>query len=209
MSYMFNNNDDEPPEPDETPYTDLFGLSHTVEWEHLIESADKIVRSLKRSGELSTNDASRLTVAPDHATSESRFETWFWTRVCPTVETHPNVRWNDCYKFDPDNALTDEEYEEIASGFNINASETTRGPKRYYPRVINGFYGQIRNQYESSKPRNGVSKEELLRDSMNMRESDLERCLDYLERFPDIIVPSYQSNDDRPDWEWVDDLEES
>jgi len=207
MSYMFNNNDDEPPEPDEIPFTDLFGLSHTTSWEPLVESAGKIASSLEQSGELSTNDVSRLTVAPKHINDSSQFETWFWTRVCPTVESHPNVRWNDCYKFDPENALSDEEYKEIASGFNINASTSNSDPRRHYPRVINGFYGQIRSQYESSKPRNGVSKEELFRDSMHIRDSDLERCLDYLENFPDIVFPSYESNGERPDWEWIDDLE--
>lgn len=195
--FMFSNPPEKPPEPDETPFSDLFGMSHAKQWKPLIQSSERIVDRLERSGELTTRDVVGLTDSPQSVTSDPQFEHWFWTRVCPTVESHPNVRWNDCWKFDPEKELSESEWKEIASGFNISVYGDD-DPRQHYPRIIKGMYQTVRNTYESDDPRHGVSPVELEESTMHIQREHLKKCVNYLSEFPDIVPPS--AVDDRPDW---------
>lgn len=195
--FMFSNPPEKPPEPDETPFSDLFGVSHTKTWKPLIKSCMRLVSDLEQERTLTTREASSRASYPSFFNSEGHGEVYFWTRVCPTLESHPNVRWNDCWKLDPERALSDDEWKDVASEFNIQKNHKD-DPRRYYPRIIKGMYQTVRNTYESNDPRHGVSALELERNTMHIQRRHLKKCVNYLQEFPDIVPPS--AVDDRPDW---------
>lgn len=181
-------------------------IAPTTSWASLIESCQRIAKDLERSGELSSNDVSNRAQSPRNVTDDGRYKTWIWHTVCPTLETHDNIRWNDCWKFDPENAVSADEWKDIASEFNISPNfDNEMDHRRHYPKTISGMYRCVRNTYESDDPRHGVSGSELVSSVMHLTDKDYKRCMNYLREFPDIIPPS--PLDDRPDWEWVDETE--
>lgn len=203
--YMFSNNPNDSPDREEVPFTDVTHAHQSAKvWSHLVESCQRVLNRLEASGELSTKEAQELVFSPDFVNKAVQYESYFWQRVSPTLETHPQVRWNDCWKFNPDNALSDSEWKEFASGFNITANHKHReDPRRHYPDKIKSAYDYVRNTHESDGTRTGVSGFELARESSPlMSDEDTRQCFNFLREFPGIVTPS--PLDDRPDWEWVE-----
>lgn len=183
MSHMFDDGNDEPPSPEETPFTDVKHKAQYESWDVLIRACQDAVERLERTGSLTSDEFARLGDPPSRTGGRQidgeDFKNYFWTVLCPTLETHPDVRWNECWKFDPSEALTDEEFETVTSGFNIQPSSSRSDARRHYPRTINCMYQKLRQTCEGNTPRHGVSEYELLRSGVQISDSHLEACLGY------------------------------
>jgi len=204
--FMFSNPPEKPPKPDEIPFDDVKQVQNTAVWESLVESCEKVANDLERYGELSSNDVSSRAKSPRIVKTDEEYKRWVWTTVCPTLESHPNIRWNDCWKFDPEKGLSESEWKEIASGFNIRVRDDD-DPRQHYPRVIKGIRTYLKNVYSEDNARHGVSGYELIRNVFQVSDEAFQDCVNYAVQFDDIVPPS--SVDDRPDWEWVDEPTEN
>ena len=208
--FMFSDKPTDAPAPEDTPFTDVTNAHGTNTWEPLVDSCQRIVARLEATGELTSNELSDLAEAPKWTSGPQDFESYVWLRVSPTVATHPQVQWGDCWKFNPDKALSDDEFKSIASDFGIPAVHSSyeaktadTDPRIYYPDVIQGWYNLLRDTYNDETPRHGISGTELTNNSaVVMDESDYRKCAEYLSEFPDIQAPSHPT--DRADWEWVE-----
>jgi len=122
---MFDNPPKDAPNPDETPFSDVTNAYGTNTWGALLTSCQRIVDRLQATGELSSNDISDFAEPPRNVASGELFDSFVWKRVCPTVESHPQAEWSDCWKFNPEQALSDDEFRAIASDFDIPAAHNS------------------------------------------------------------------------------------
>ena len=200
---MLSDPPEETPGPDELPYSDYTGISHTSSWPDHVENLHRVTDALRASGEMTTNDVSDLVTPAQNGS----FESYFWRVFIVDLEAHPNVEIRDGWRFDPQNALENDEWEAIASDFNIHARKpagpnTPLPPKYHYPRIIRDFYRGIRSTYEADDHRHVVADVELIRDTIQLEDRHFKRCFEFLKEFPDIKPPS--SLTEEPDFAWVE-----
>jgi len=208
--YMFKDDLNEEPAFDQTQFTDVTNSKGTNTERALLKSCQRILARLEATGELTSNEVSDLAEAPKWTSGPQEFESYVWLRVCPTLASHPLARWGDCWKHNPDKALSEDEFKAIASDFDVPAVHESHqrvnadnDPRVHYPKVIKGWYDFLRDTYEDDTPRHGVSGEELTNNTpVLLPESDYSKCAEYLAEFPDIERPSHPT--DRPDFAWVE-----
>ena len=213
--FMFDTNPNDVPPPEETPFADVTNAYGTNTWEPLLESCQRILARLEATGELTSNEISDIASSPRHVTGPQSFEAFVWFRVCPTLSSHERVEWGDCWKFNPDKALSEEEYKAVASDFDIPAvhesherTNADNDPRVHFPRVISGWHEYLREIYNDDTPRHGVAGEELKANpEILLPEEEYKACAEYLAKFPDIEPPSATTGE--PDWVWVESDTES
>lgn len=194
------------PAPEETAFSDVTHASGTTTWPALLKSCRRVIDRLEAVGELDNSDVRELAESPPSVSEPGQYTHFLEHRVYPTLATHESVVWNDCWRYDPENEVSGSEWNEIASGFDIEASFpignlASEDPRKYYPRVISGLYRFLRETYEAENPRHGVSDGELIAAApVRMSDEDCRACAGYLSEFPDISTPERAGN--VPDWEW-------
>jgi len=161
------------------------------------------VKTLKRQGEADNYSLMRDSEYNRHVQVA---ESFFSRRIAPMLATHPNVEWR-AWRYDSDKALSEAEFKDIASEFDIQANPTARhGMKQYYPQIIRCAYRRLRNVAESDTPIRAVADWELRRSGHGISQTEdwqeNRRVLDrYLTEFPEITPP------EEPVWVWVEDSE--
>jgi len=205
---MFSDKPNDVPKPKDTPFTDVTNAYGTNTWKPLIESCQRIVARLDATGQLSSSEVSDIVEAPRHVTNAEQFNTFVSLRVGPTVASHSQVAWHSCWRFNPEKALSPDEFQDATATFDIpavheshNRVNADNDPRVHYPKVIKGWYDFLRATYADETPRHGVSDLELTNNAaIVLNEEDFAKCAEYLAQLPDINPPTSTG----ADWEWIE-----